>query len=148
MPGKLIRLLARLLLLLLWLAGHLTPAMAQSVRPVANAGVDVAALAQAEVKAYNAHDIEAFLATYSDSATIYTYPDKVLARGKTALRILYGSVFKLYPTLRCEVVHRVVQGHIATAVENTHGVGKTLMLGVGIYTFGKDGKITEVRFIE
>lgn len=43
-------------------------------------------LIQAQLDAYNAHDVEALLATYAVDARQYEHPDRLLAQGEAALR--------------------------------------------------------------
>ena len=46
------------------------------------------------MEAYNNHDLEAFLETYSDEIEIFTYPDKSLGKGKKHLKHLVEPMFK------------------------------------------------------
>ena len=43
--------------------------------------------------AYNAHDIEAFLATYDENVRIYEFPDSFLGEGKDRMRRIFGPQF-------------------------------------------------------
>ncbi len=52
------------------------------------------AVVQAQVEAYNARNIDAFLATYSDDAQLFEFPDKLIAKGSTQLRERYEARFK------------------------------------------------------
>ncbi len=46
------------------------------------------------MNAYNEHNIEAFLATYSDKIEIFTFPNKSLGKGKDHLRKIFEPMFK------------------------------------------------------
>ncbi|HEY8572022.1 amidohydrolase family protein [Phenylobacterium sp.] len=69
------------------------------------------ALVQRQLEAYNAHDLEAFAATYAEDIEIFDLPGAAAGRtGKAALRETYGPLFQRLPQLRCEAAHRVVEG--------------------------------------
>ncbi|UFH54615.1 nuclear transport factor 2 family protein [Spirosoma sp. KNUC1025] len=65
-------------------------------------------LIQKQVDAYNARDIDAFLATYADDIELYDLPDKLLAKGKEAMRKQYGTLFSQAKSLHCEIANRIV----------------------------------------
>ncbi|MDO7884300.1 nuclear transport factor 2 family protein [Hymenobacter cheonanensis] len=62
-----------------------------------------------QVKGYNAHDVNAFLAPYADSIALYSFPDKLLSKGKAAMRQRYASLFSKTPKLHCAVTSRLVE---------------------------------------
>lgn len=68
------------------------------------------AVVQAQVDAYNARNIEAFLSTYAEDASLFEWPDKLLARGRAQLRERYGARFD-EPGLHAEIVQRIVVGN-------------------------------------
>ena len=49
---------------------------------------------QARMKAYNRHDLEAFLAQYADDVEIRSYPDRSLGSGRERLRDIFGPMFE------------------------------------------------------
>ena len=107
------------------------------------------ALVQEQLEAYNARDIERFLAPYSDSVKIYNYPDDFRYQGKITMRTGYGSFFENTPKLHCEVVSRTVFGNKVIDQEKVTGLGKNgenVLEALAIYTI-ENGKISEVRFI-
>lgn len=104
-------------------------------------------LAQEQLNAYNARDIDAFLAPYSDSIEIYTYPGKLLSKGKEQMRKGYEGMFKQVKNLHCELVHRSVYGNIVIDHESVSGFGPKPVKAMAIYTI-KDGKIVKVEFVE
>ncbi len=66
---------------------------------------------QAQLNAYNAQDLEAFLSTYAEDAVIVkSGTGKVLASGRTALRERYGALFKRFPSNRARVAERKTEG--------------------------------------
>ncbi|MBB4660923.1 nuclear transport factor 2 family protein [Conexibacter arvalis] len=85
---------------------------------------DPAQVFLAQVDAFNAADLEAFLATYADDAVVNGLgPDPVA--GKEALRALYAERFTQRP-LRCEVsaLHEI-GGRWAVAHEQVTGPAGT-----------------------
>jgi hypothetical protein len=73
----------------------------------ATAGPDVV---QRQIDAYNAHDLEAFAATYSDDVLITSAKGEVLVLGKEGLRERYGKAFAKFPAQRCTVAERKTDG--------------------------------------
>jgi hypothetical protein len=106
------------------------------------------AIVQLQLDAYNAHDIEAFLATYSDDAALYDFPASPRLKGKDAMRARYTARFadKL---LHATIPQRIVMGN--TVIDREH-VRLTLPDGPGaldavaIYEVSA-GKIVKVTFI-
>ncbi|MTI20343.1 steroid delta-isomerase, partial [Fulvivirga sp. RKSG066] len=70
------------------------------------------ALAQQQLDAYNARDIEAFLIPYSDSVKIYNFPGELSMQGKDAMRTTYSGMFERLPDLHCTIVNRMVNGNV------------------------------------
>lgn len=68
-------------------------------------------IVQQQVNAYNARDLEAFIATYSPNIKIYTFPDTLRSSGHAEMRKSYGEFFQKTPSLHCEIVNRMVQGN-------------------------------------
>lgn len=103
-------------------------------------------LAQQQLNAYNAHDIEAFLIPYSDSVEIYDQSTgKLLMKGKAEMRQRYSDLFSKSPALHCQLVNRIVIGNKVIDHERITGV-KDLIEAAAAYTVDK-GKIVKVYFI-
>jgi imidazolonepropionase-like amidohydrolase len=68
-------------------------------------------LAQIQLNAYNAKDIESFLAVYSNDVEVYEFPDKLLYKGIEKMRETYQPFFKSSPELHCKLVNRIVNGN-------------------------------------
>ncbi len=78
--------------------------------------------AQAQLDAYNAHDIDAFLACYHDEVEIFDlHSGERTMQGKPAMRERYGRMFADLPDLHATVVQRIVCG--ATAVDHERVTG-------------------------
>ncbi|RFM32586.1 amidohydrolase family protein [Chitinophaga silvisoli] len=101
-------------------------------------------LAQQQLNAYNAGNLEAFLAPYSDSVRIYDQTSgQLLLQGKEAMRNSYGKLFKAAPELHCQVVKRIVSGNTVVDEERVTGMNDKVLTAVVIYTIDHN-KITKV----
>jgi len=101
---------------------------------------------QEQVEAYNRHDIEAFLKTYSPEVKVFDFPDKLRYSGREAMRERYGNLFKNEPELKVKIAKRIVQGdHVIDHEEVSLGGGRQLT-AVAVYLV-EDGKITAVWFL-
>lgn len=103
-------------------------------------------LVQLQLNAYNMRNIEAFLAPYSDSVEVYTFPDKLLYKGKEKMRTRYQKMFDNTPKLHCQLINRIVNGNTVMDQELVTGFeGGREIRAVAIYKI-KDGKIVRVYF--
>lgn len=101
-------------------------------------------LAQQQLNAYNAGNLEAFLAPYSDSVKIYDQASgKLYMQGKEAMRTSYGKLFKMAPELHCQVVKRIVSGNTVVDEERVTGMQDKPVTAVVIYTIERN-KIVKV----
>ena len=64
---------------------------------------------QRQLEAYNAHDLEAWLATYAPGAQQFEHPGKLLAHGTAQLRERMQARFQ-EPNLRARLLRRIVLG--------------------------------------
>jgi imidazolonepropionase-like amidohydrolase len=71
-----------------------------------------AAVVQRQVDAYNAHDLERFVATYAEDAELFDLPDAAAPRvsGRESIRADYGALFRDFPNLHCTIVNRAIEG--------------------------------------
>jgi hypothetical protein len=69
-------------------------------------------IVQRQLDAYNAHDLEAFLATYSPEIEIFDISDAASPQmaGIPAMREVYGGMFASLPDLRCDLGNRIADG--------------------------------------
>lgn len=77
---------------------------------LALAGCATSDVVQRQLDAYNAHDLNAFAATYSDDVLITSAKGEVIVLGKEGLRERYGKAFAKYPNLKCTVAERKTDG--------------------------------------
>ncbi|MBP6431037.1 MAG: amidohydrolase family protein [Ferruginibacter sp.] len=104
-------------------------------------------LVQQQLNAYNARDIDAFVATYSDSVELYQFPDKLIGKGKKQMYDDYKGMFEGVKELHCQLVNRIVQGNTIIDQESVTGFGPKPLKAIAIYTIEK-GKIQKVHFIQ
>lgn len=100
-------------------------------------------LVQQQLNGYNARNIDAFLAPYSDDVKMYNAAGKVISKGKNALKKEYTKLFENTPELHCEVVKRTVQGNTVSDQEKVTGAGEQPVTATVIYTI-ENGKIIKV----
>jgi hypothetical protein len=97
------------------------------------------------MKAYNEHDIEAFLRVYSEDIQIFTYPNIPLGqKGKEHLNKIFSPIFKEAKV--SVVIHeQIVQGKYVINHEAVTYAGKEQKY-VSIYEV-EGGLINSVQFI-
>ena len=103
-------------------------------------------LVQQQLNAYNAHDLEAFLAPYAEDVELYQFPDKLEMKGKTEMRKNYQFVTQV-PGLYCRLANRIVQGNVVIDQEEVTGFGGKPLNAVAMYVI-ENGKIQKVYFIQ
>ncbi|EAY26591.1 nuclear transport factor 2 family protein [Microscilla marina] len=105
---------------------------------------------QRQLEAYNARNIEAFMATYSDSVKLYRYPHRLISKGKKSMRKGYARMFEKVTELHCKIVKRIVLGNKVIDQERVTGFPGWKKNGpleaVAVYTV-KNGLIDSVTFI-
>ena len=104
-------------------------------------------LAQAQLDAYNGHDLTAFLEPYAEDVKVYQFPNTLQYEGKETMRQVY-QFLKNTPDLHCKLVNRIVEGNTVIDHEDvTIDKDKPPFKAIAIYKI-KDGKIAEVYFIQ
>jgi putative hydrolase of HD superfamily len=103
---------------------------------------------QAQVDAYNAHDVEAFARCYAEDVTIYDLSgDTPPVRGIPELKKDYAWLAKAPPEFRVEIVRRITSGRIVIDLERIHGLPKEKGTPEATAVFEvRDGKIKNVWF--
>ncbi|MDX2303349.1 MAG: nuclear transport factor 2 family protein [Microscillaceae bacterium] len=133
----------RTLLFIFILSGLFSIIKAQS-----NEEQQAIALADEQLKAYNARDVEAFLKPYSDTIKVYRYPNTLLYQGKKTMRQEYTEMFKQLPDLYCKLVNRITLGN--TVIDREEVIfrkDQAPFHAIAIYKIA-GGKIVEVTFIQ
>lgn len=103
-------------------------------------------LAQQQLDAYNARNIDAFLEPYADDVEVYDFPDKLQYKGKEEMRKRYSGMFERTKALHCELVNRIAVGNTVIDHESvTFAADKEPVTAVAIYRI-ENGKIKQVYF--
>ncbi len=103
-------------------------------------------LADLQLLGYNLHDIETFVSAYSEDVEIYELnTNKLLLKGKKAMREQYGEFFRRVPELHCTLINRMIEGNFVIDHEEITRAGGRKNYGVAIYEV-EAGKIRKVWF--
>lgn len=102
-------------------------------------------LAQGQLDAYNAHDIELFCSFFSEDIRVYdAHTQELLFSGKEAFRTRYTKTLS-NPKLHCTLINRIEQDNIVIDQESVVGFGDDITHAIAIY-HTKDDQICEVHF--
>lgn len=100
---------------------------------------------EAQLAAYNAHDVDAFMACYTDDCIVEDGAGNRLMSGAVEMRPRYVALFASSPALHCELVSRVRIGEYVVDEESITGRVPAFRRAVAIYHL-RGGKIDHVRF--
>ena len=103
---------------------------------------------QAQVDAYNAHDLDRFLACYAEDATIYDLSEeRPVVRGRSAMREAYSFLESVPDGFRVEITDRLVSNAIVVDTERFFGLPEGIEVpdAVAVYEV-RNGKIQNVWF--
>ena len=105
-------------------------------------------LAQIQLNAYNARQLEPFLAVYSPDVEVYDFPGKLLFKGRDKMRARYAGFFAKATKLHARLVGRVQQGRFVVDQEDvvTGIPGRQQLRALAIYEV-RGGLINRVWFI-
>lgn len=104
-------------------------------------------IVQQQLDAYNARDIDAFMACWADDALYYQHPDTLLARGKGEIRERHIARFQ-EPSLYGERIKRMVVENLVIdqeVVTRNFPQGRGKMDVLAIYEIDQ-GKIAKAWF--
>jgi hypothetical protein len=105
-----------------------------------------AKIVQKQLDAYNARDIDAFMATYTKDIKLINFPDKESLKGQQKMRESYASYFDATPDLNCKIKNRIIIGNKVIDEEYITANGQNFS-AVAIYEV-ENGKIAKVTFIQ
>jgi hypothetical protein len=104
------------------------------------------AIAQKQLDAYNAQDLDAMMAFYAPDVIVSGLHGTPTETSRAALRARYEKAFAQFPRNKAELVNRIAVG--GTVADHEHVVrapgGETFDV-IAIYTF-QDGLISRVDF--
>ena len=107
---------------------------------------DPVLLVQEQLDAYNAHDLQRFLAVYSESIVVYRMPSTDPAiSGKAAFGDFYAKNRFNNPALNAELASRMAFGNKVIDHERITGLGDKPVEAAAVYEI-RDGLIHTVWF--
>jgi uncharacterized protein (TIGR02246 family) len=105
-----------------------------------------ASVVQEQVEAYQARDLERFLATYALDVVIIKHPGgKVVAQGREAMRPIYDKLFTSSPKLNIRILRRTVIGSTVIDEELVTGLAKRPYVRAAATYQVEHGLITKVE---
>jgi hypothetical protein len=109
--------------------------------------LDPAAFAQRQLDAYNARDLDRFVAEYTDDVVVFRLPDaEPIIRGKQSLAEHYARNRFNLPGLHAKLVNRMVFGNKVIDQEYVTGVPGEPLEVAAIYEVTPGG-ISKVWFV-
>ena len=104
------------------------------------------ALIQRQLDAYNAQDLDAYVACYAGDVVVAGLNGPVTETGREALRARYAKAFATYPENKARLINRIAVGNTVVDHEDvSRGPGKEQFEIIAIYTV-KNGLIARVDF--
>lgn len=106
------------------------------------------AVVQTQLEAYNARNLDAFLATYADDAELFAFPATPQTRGKEEMRKRFAVRFS-DTILHAVIAKRIVMGNTVVyheRIQVTLPEGPGVSEVIAIYEVS-EGKIVKVTFI-
>ncbi len=101
---------------------------------------------QAQLDAYNAQDLDAFMRVFAEDAVIATYNGAVETRGAAAIRERYADLWRRHPDNRADLIGRVCVGDVVIDHEDVRRSETERLVAVAIYTV-REGRIIRVDFV-
>jgi hypothetical protein len=106
---------------------------------------------QEQLEAYNARDLDRFVACYAPEVVIEDAEGKRLIEGIEPMRAAYGALFASNPGLRAEVPTRIRAGEFVIDEERVSGLshpGAPAELHTAVVYRVRDGRIIHVRLLK
>ena len=89
---------------------------------------------QRQLEAYNARDLERFVADYTDDVQVFRPPaSEPVLSGKDALAAHYAKNRFTLPNLHAEVVNRMVAGNTVVDHERITGLQEGVVEAIAVY---------------
>ena len=104
-------------------------------------------LAQTQLNAYNARDIESFLSVYSEDVEVYKFPDSLRFKGLSEMRNAYANLFDKSPLLHCTLVNRIVIDNYVIDKEKVTGIPERGTVNAAAMYQIENGLIKRVWFL-
>lgn len=108
---------------------------------------DVADAVERQVRAYNARDLEGFLACFAEEVVIEDANGQMRMTGREAMREQYGQVVADFPDIEYEILTRIRVGSYVVDEEHVTGGPSGDIRAIAIYRLDSGGLIDRVRFL-
>jgi hypothetical protein len=103
--------------------------------------------AQGQLDAYNAQDLDAYMAFFAPDCVIYDWQGPITQAGAEAIRARYAALFAEHPENHAELVNRIAVGEVVVDHERVRRTPKGQAFEVAaVYTL-RDGLIARIDFI-
>lgn len=105
---------------------------------------------QQQLDAYNARDLDAFLACYAPDVVVETAAGQRMMEGRDGMRAVYGPLFANSSDLRAEVVARIAVGEFVVDEERVRGLnlpGFPAEMHAAMVYHVRGGQIVHVRLL-
>jgi hypothetical protein len=104
-------------------------------------------IAQGQLDAYNAQDLDAYMAFFADDCVVADLNGPVTMNGAAEMRERYAAMFARYPHNRAELVQRIVVGETVIDHEDVaREPGGERFRVAAIYSI-RSGKIARIDFV-
>lgn len=107
---------------------------------------DAESVVQSQLDAYNARDIDAFMATYDIGIQLFDFPQTLFEGNQNQMKEEYKSFFEANHNLNCKIQNRIVIGN-KVIDEELVTIKDGTFNAIAIYEV-ENGKITKVTFIQ
>lgn len=105
-------------------------------------------IAQGQLDAYNAQDLDGYMAFFTEDCVVADFNGAVTMRGAAEIRARYAKTFADFPKNHARLVHRIVIGAKVIDHEDVvRGPEGPRFEVAAIYTM-QDGKIARVDFVK
>lgn len=105
-------------------------------------------LAQGQLEAYNAQDVEKFCGYFSDDICISGYLGEVICEGMDAFRERHIGIFSDFPNNKAEVLHRIVLGNTVIDHESVDRGNGDVSFQVGCLYTMNNGRIARIEYVK
>lgn len=111
-------------------------------------GMTPAEIAQGQLDAYNAQDLDGYMAFFAEDCVIADLNGAVTMRGAAEIRARYAQTFAQYPENHARLVHRMVIGATVIDHEDVARAPDGPRFEVAAIYTTRDGRIARVDFVK
>jgi hypothetical protein len=101
----------------------------------------------ASVKAFNAHDANAFARYFSEDVQVFDYPDTLKLRTRAALLATYANAFLKNPLIKTTVMQRIIVGNRVVDHERVQRTPDSIPLDVIVLNEVRNGLIERLYLV-